>query len=176
MGTHPKCPSMVKINEEIKGVVHADFYESHYGQTVDLNELINTHKETFLNERVTNMETIDGSGALPFLFKILSVETSLSIQAHPHKALAEKLHKEYPDIYKDANHKPEMIIALTEFEALCSFSAGDEIYERIMNNTSLKEFYKGIDLESLKDSDKVKTVLAEIIHYTFEIGEDSVTE
>ena len=28
---------------------------------------------------------------LPFLFKVLSVQTALSIQAHPHKALAEEL-------------------------------------------------------------------------------------
>ena len=67
------------------------------------------------------MDSVEGSGALPFLFKILSVETPLSIQAHPHKQLAEELHHKYPDIYKDANHKPEMLIALTEFEALCSF-------------------------------------------------------
>ncbi|KAF9915385.1 Mannose-6-phosphate isomerase [Lobosporangium transversale] len=60
-------------------------------------------------------------GHLPFLFKVLSINKALSIQAHPDKELAERLFKERPDIYKDDNHKPEMAIALTEFEALCGF-------------------------------------------------------
>ncbi|KAL2335269.1 hypothetical protein Fmac_016482 [Flemingia macrophylla] len=60
-------------------------------------------------------------GDLPFLFKVLSVDKALSIQAHPDKDLARTLHKLHPDVYKDGNHKPEMALALTEFEALCSF-------------------------------------------------------
>ena len=35
------------------------------------------------------------------------------------KQAIEKLHKDKPDLYKDANHKPEMAIALTPFEAMC---------------------------------------------------------
>ena len=58
---------------------------------------------------------------LPFLFKVLSVNKALSIQAHPDKKHAEELHKARPDIYKDSNHKPEMAIALTDFEGLCGF-------------------------------------------------------
>lgn len=52
---------------------------------------------------------------------MLSVAKPLSIQAHPDKVLAEELHKLHPDIYKDGNHKPEMAVALTEFEALYGF-------------------------------------------------------
>lgn len=64
---------------------------------------------------------------LPFLFKILSVKKALSIQAHPDKQLAERLFSEFPDVYKDPNHKPEIAIALTDFEALCGFRPVDEI-------------------------------------------------
>lgn len=39
-------------------------------------------------------------GALPFLFKVLSIGTALSIQAHPDKPLAKKLFEEKGDIYK----------------------------------------------------------------------------
>ena len=46
---------------------------------------------------------------------------ALSIQAHPDKNLAKKLHEENPSVYKDGNHKPEMALALTEFHALCGF-------------------------------------------------------
>lgn len=52
---------------------------------------------------------------------MLSVAKALSIQAHPDKELAKVLHKMRPTIYKDANHKPEMAIALTDFRALCGF-------------------------------------------------------
>ena len=54
------------------------------------------------------LEKFDGK--LPFLFKVLSVNKSLSIQAHPNKSHAEQLHSERPDIYRDPNHKPEMAI------------------------------------------------------------------
>ena len=55
---------------------------------------------------------------MPFLFKVLSAGKALSIQAHPDKSLAEKLHTDNPGAYGDDNHKPEMAIALTPFEAL----------------------------------------------------------
>lgn len=45
----------------------------------------------------------------------------LSIQAHPDKKLAKKMHKAHPNLYKDDNHKPEMALAYTQFEALCGF-------------------------------------------------------
>lgn len=64
---------------------------------------------------------------LPYLFKILSVGKALSIQAHPNKAHAEILHKERPEVYKDPNHKPEIAIALTDFEGLCGFRPLAEI-------------------------------------------------
>lgn len=46
---------------------------------------------------------------------------ALSIQAHPDKELAKNLHKRHPNLYKDDNHKPEMALAITQFEALCGF-------------------------------------------------------
>lgn len=64
---------------------------------------------------------------LPFLFKVLSIAKPLSIQAHPCKDLAKELHKKDPNVYKDANHKPEMALAITEFEALCGFVSLEEL-------------------------------------------------
>lgn len=69
---------------------------------------------------------------LPFLFKILSVKKALSIQAHPDKELAQELHTRFPSIYKDPNHKPEIAIALTPFEALCGFRVLDDIKYNLM--------------------------------------------
>mmetsp|Transcript_73753 Transcript_73753/g.210322 ORF Transcript_73753/g.210322 Transcript_73753/m.210322 type:complete len:538 (+) Transcript_73753:91-1704(+) len=64
---------------------------------------------------------------LPFLFKVLSAGKALSIQAHPDKLMAQKLHQDNPEKYKDATHKPELAIALTPFEAMCGFRRIEEI-------------------------------------------------
>ncbi|XP_042561278.1 mannose-6-phosphate isomerase [Clupea harengus] len=66
-------------------------------------------------------------GQLPFLFKVLSVNTALSIQAHPNRELAVQLHTQFPEHYPDSNHKPEMAIAITHFEGLCGFRPVEEI-------------------------------------------------
>ncbi|XP_039014647.1 mannose-6-phosphate isomerase-like [Hibiscus syriacus] len=55
---------------------------------------------------------------LPFLFK-----------AHPDKELAKELYKLKRNIYKDANHKPEMALAITKFRALCGFITFEVIHE-----------------------------------------------
>ena len=61
-------------------------------------------------------------------FQVLSVAKALSIQAHPDKELARTLHKLQPDVYKDGNHKPEMTLAMTEFEGLSGFVALKVLY------------------------------------------------
>lgn len=91
---------------------------------------------------------------LPFLFKILSVDQTLSLQAHPDKKLAEILHKKDPKNYPDSNHKPEMAIALTEFEILCDFRPYKEILnfmkiisplKNIVGKTNYENFNKSIE-------------------------------
>ncbi|MGW3115224.1 mannose-6-phosphate isomerase, class I [Streptomyces sp. NPDC001091] len=73
---------------------------------------------------------------LPFLLKILAAAAPLSLQVHPDLAQAQQGYAEEerrgipvdaPDRnYKDANHKPELICALTEFDGLCGFRAPAE--------------------------------------------------
>jgi mannose-6-phosphate isomerase len=68
---------------------------------------------------------------LPFLLKVLTADESLSLQAHPNKRQAEAgyarenaagLAVDDPRRnYRDDNHKPELLCALGEFEALCGF-------------------------------------------------------
>lgn len=77
---------------------------------------------------------------LPFLFKILSIAKALSIQAHPNKKLAEQLHARDPKNYPDDNHKPEMAIALTQFEGLCGFRPPSEIVHFLNTVKSLRDF------------------------------------
>ncbi|KAL0832004.1 hypothetical protein ABMA28_001503 [Loxostege sticticalis] len=90
--------------------------------------------------------------SVPFLLKILSIRKALSIQAHPNKSHAEQLHKNFPDMYKDPNHKPELAIALTPFEALCGFRPLSEI----------KDFLSKLpELSEILADDSVKGLLAQ---------------
>ncbi|OLY79221.1 Mannose-6-phosphate isomerase [Smittium mucronatum] len=88
-----------------------------------LDHLISQDPVAYLGEKVATKY----NNKLPFLFKVLSIQTALSIQAHPDINLAQKLHKERFEVYKDPNHKPEMSIALTDFEALSGFRPLEEI-------------------------------------------------
>ncbi|GHD95793.1 mannose-6-phosphate isomerase, class I [Streptomyces naganishii] len=73
---------------------------------------------------------------LPFLLKLLAAGAPLSLQVHPDLRQAEEGYadEERRGIpvddprrnYKDANHKPELICALTEFDGLCGFRAPAE--------------------------------------------------
>jgi len=105
MGTHPSSPSHI-----LSDVNHT------------LASCLAAHQE-LIGEKVASQFQNAGAreGNLPFLFKILAIGKALSIQTHPDKTTAEKLHREQPNVYKDANHKPEMAIALTPFTALCGF-------------------------------------------------------
>ncbi|KAM0326123.1 hypothetical protein ACHAQA_006716 [Verticillium albo-atrum] len=79
---------------------------------------------------------------LPFLFKVLSINKALSIQAHPNKKLAEQLHARDPKNYPDDNHKPEMTIAITPFEGLCGFRPLAEIVHFLESVPPLKALVK----------------------------------
>ncbi|XP_067829635.1 mannose-6-phosphate isomerase [Heptranchias perlo] len=91
-------------------------------------------------------------GQLPFLFKVLSVNISLSIQAHPNKELAVQLHAQFPDRYPDKNHKPEMAIALTPFEGLCGFRPVEEIVGFLKNVPEFHAVIGNEAAEMLEDS------------------------
>jgi len=80
-----------------------------------------------------------GERDLPYLFKVLSVRTALSIQAHPNLELAKKLHEQFPDKYKDPNHKPEIAIALGDMIATYGFTSKEIILKNLADNPSLAE-------------------------------------
>ncbi|XP_022168453.1 mannose-6-phosphate isomerase isoform X2 [Myzus persicae] len=79
------------------------------------------------NEALGEKSRLQFGDELPFLMKVLSINSALSIQVHPSKDYAEELHKQYPELYQDSNHKPEMAIALSHFEGLCGFRPYSEI-------------------------------------------------
>ncbi|KAF2658633.1 mannose-6-phosphate isomeras-like protein [Lophiostoma macrostomum CBS 122681] len=85
---------------------------------------------------------------LPFLFKVLSINKALSIQAHPNKKLAEQLHSKDPKNYPDDNHKPEMTIAVTPFDGLCGFRPLAEITHFL---NTISSFRKLVGEDEAKD-------------------------
>ncbi|RKP15413.1 mannose-6-phosphate isomerase, partial [Piptocephalis cylindrospora] len=89
---------------------------------------------------------------LPFLLKVLSVSTALSIQAHPDRSLAPRLHTDDPSHYPDANHKPEMTIALTPFRALCGFRPLVEVVDAAKKYSELAQILGPEHLRSLEEA------------------------
>ena len=98
------------------------------GESVKLSNLIDANPVAMLGEA-----TQARFGSLPFLFKVLCAEQALSIQVHPSKAQAEAgfAREEAAGIdikasnrnYKDPNHKPELVFALTRYQAMNGFRA-----------------------------------------------------
>lgn len=117
MGAHPKAPSQV----------FAD------GLWRSLPEVIQASPEETLGQKVAARF----SNKLPFLFKVLAAAKPLSIQAHPNKEQAGQGFARENELgipldaghrnYRDDNHKPEIICALTPFWALNGFRRIEEI-------------------------------------------------
>lgn len=117
MGTHPKAPSQVLVD----------------GRWISLPAWIRRQPGEILGRAVADKF----QGQLPFLFKILAAEKALSIQVHPGRSEAAVGFKRENELrlpidafkrnYRDPNHKPEILCALTEFWALCGFRAPREI-------------------------------------------------
>ncbi|MFF9431845.1 mannose-6-phosphate isomerase, class I [Streptomyces sp. NPDC014746] len=102
-----------------------------------LNELIDADPVRELGERAVQKF----GPRLPFLLKLLAAGAPLSLQVHPdlEQAKAGYAAEEAAGIpvdaphrmYKDANHKPELICALTPFDGLCGFRAPAEAADLI---------------------------------------------
>lgn len=60
---------------------------------------------------------VDVTGRLPYLLKVLACSEPLSLQVHPNAEQARDGHAR--GVYADPNQKPEILCALTPFEAFC---------------------------------------------------------
>lgn len=98
---------------------------------------------------------------LPYLLKILDVEKPLSIQLHPTKAQAEKGFEaenakgvsltDSTRTYKDRNHKPEMMIALSDFWLLHGFKTKSQILATLNARPSLQPLAEKLGKQSLAE-------------------------
>ncbi len=116
LGAHPNAPSMIRLDG---------------GEEEGLNSYLLHHPELMGGYAKKRF------GGLPYLLKILDVKDMLSIQVHPSKTNAEKEfaaeNKKGIDLlaphrnYKDDNHKPEMMVALSPFWLLHGFKQETEM-------------------------------------------------
>lgn len=101
---------------------------------------IGTHPlqpSTAIDADGTEKPLSDLCGDLPFMLKVLAADQPLSLQVHPSKPLAEEgfaaeeaagIPLTAPNrVFKDDNHKPEMVYALTTFDSLIGFRPTVEI-------------------------------------------------
>jgi mannose-6-phosphate isomerase len=117
MGAHIKAPSRVITD---KG-------------EIPLDRLIDEYPDEILGKSISEKFT----GQMPFLFKVLSAAKPLSIQAHPDKMQADTGFRRENIIgipldashrnYRDNNHKPELICALSDMWVLKGFRDPKEI-------------------------------------------------
>ncbi len=152
MGVHPKGSSEVCLNSEWLSLV----------------DVIEKNPEPILGKKVAERF----QNQLPFLFKVLAADRPLSIQVHPDPVQAQEgyatenrrnIPLTAPDRnYRDPNHKPEVLCAVTPFEALKGFRKIEDIValmskvcipelaeplhllKRKANPEGLKEFFLGL--------------------------------
>eukprot|EP01068_Selenidium_serpulae_P010138 Selendium_serpulae@DN5394_c0_g1_i1.p2 len=124
LGDHTNGPTMVRSGELGGDVTIAEFLKD-------------------------NMAESASSSRLPFLLKVLSVRTALSIQVHPDAETAAKLHQTQPDKYTDPNHKPEMAIAVTDFEVLCGFRETAKIVHDLEKLPCCRSFFGEISRDNV---------------------------
>ena len=111
LGAHPEAPAAVREGDT----------------DTDLLRLIEADPEKVLGATVMSAH----GPQLPFLLKVLAADQPLSLQAHPDLAQAKAGYaaEEAAGVpldaphrrYVDTNHKPELLVALSEFDALCGF-------------------------------------------------------
>ena len=163
MGAHPNGCSKVNINNK----------------QVLLSEFINSNPIAILGEG-----TQAKFGELPYLFKVLAAEKALSIQVHPTKAQAEIgfAKEEAKGIprnssirnYKDPNHKPELVFALTAYQAMNGFRHIDDIVMLFsaLNIAELTSFVK--KLSDKQNEQELKIFFENILNLDIATKESAV--
>lgn len=171
LGAHVSAPSVLKTSD---GNQHLD-------------EFLNSNLTELLGDKIARK-----FGRLSFLFKVLDVNDMLSIQVHPTKAEAEKGFKYENEKgiplnaahrnYKDDNHKPEIMVALSEFWLLHGFLPKDKMTQilksipefvnllPIFENEGYFGLYKQVMEQSEGDSNRMLQPLVNRILPLYEAG------
>lgn len=127
LGAHAKAPSILAIQNG----------------NIPLNLFLHQNPTEHLGASVANLY-----GTLPYLFKVLDVDKMLSIQVHPSKEYAERGYERENSMgisltaknrnFKDTNHKPEIMVALSEFWLLHGFLEPKKLIHNLENTKELR--------------------------------------
>ncbi|MBU1183064.1 MAG: mannose-6-phosphate isomerase, class I [Pseudomonadota bacterium] len=166
MGAHPSGSSTVKTG----------------GKWEPLSDLIKKNPAEILGRKCAEKY----GEQLPYLFKVIAASEPLSIQAHPNLSQAKKGFKREnrlgipPDSfnrnYKDENHKPELVCALTDFEALCGFRPVSEIVS-LLTKTCSGTLKKQLNaLKKNPDSSGLKSFFTNVMTMDFNRKKNVISE
>ncbi|UPK75073.1 mannose-6-phosphate isomerase, class I [Nocardioidaceae bacterium SCSIO 66511] len=152
IGAHPEFPSgLVDSEHDLFGLIASD-----------PSSVLGTQVRAAFGDR------------LPYLMKVLAVERPLSLQVHPDDAQASAgfaADRDVPDaerVYKDPNHKAELVYAVTPFEALCGFrpvsAARDTFLELAHRMPGVREFAQlAHQLDVPDDATALRAVCRQIV-------------
>jgi len=139
MGAHEQVPSEISFE----------------GKNYPLSQWIAEDAEHILGAPVAKQ-----FGRLPFLFKVLDVKDMLSIQVHPTREEAIKgfAREQAAGIpisdpsrnYKDDNHKPEVMVALSDFWLLHGFRRKEEIRKELERQPSWHALLPILEKEGIR--------------------------
>jgi mannose-6-phosphate isomerase len=145
MGTYPELPSYVLETSE------------------DLQDVIDKNAKELMGENVIQKFN---HTKIPYLPKVLSIAKALPLQLHPvrlgsllhmteltstqNKDLASQLHERNPDQFTDPNHKPEIALALGDFEAFVGFKPLKDI-EQLLQLPPLQAFLPQVKKPTFDD-------------------------
>lgn len=135
-GGHSFIPGLLNITNPGNQPFAEYWMGTHH---LGMSQVLNREGETVPLSAIT--------APLPYLFKVLDVKDMLSIQVHPSKKEAEEEFAREnaegipPDSplrnYKDDNHKPELMVALSDFWLLHGFKPAEELMDTLQNVTEL---------------------------------------
>ncbi len=156
LGAHDKAPSYVEITND---------------ETIPLNKYIEQSQVETLGENIAS-----NFHRLPYLLKILDVKDMLSIQVHPSRKYAEAAFKKENEMgialdapnrnYKDDNHKPELMVALSEFWLLHGFKEASLLSHTLKSIKELKPLLKVFTTKGYEG----------LYRYVMEMPQDKVNE
>ena len=150
------------------------------GRTLDARIAADPRRE--LGSRIVDQF---GEG-LPFLVKLLSAEHALSLQAHPSPEKAREgfaaedargIAVDAADRnYRDVNHKPEILVALTEFHALVGFRPVEQTIALLdaLDVSSLRPYRDMLDGQP--DAAGVRAVFTTFVTMPHDVLADIVVE
>ncbi len=123
---HPQAELWIGAHPRGRSIAIAEVGE------VTLDQLVSSGATAVLGQRAARTF----KRRLPFLLKVLAVEKPLSLQAHPDRRQAKAGFRREKEAgialdaprrnYRDKNHKPELVHALSPFEALYGFRPAEE--------------------------------------------------